>query len=73
VQLCIIRQSLPGSAANNKGWKRIDPRNLSQPFLPGSVVGECSMERAVTFRKLRKYRFGNCTLVTNLAEGNHRD
>ena len=42
----------------------------SNPCLPGSVVGECSMELKVTERKLRRYMFGNCTLVTNPQEGN---
>src|SRR5208283_3907646 len=52
------------------GVGRGDPRNLFQPCLPGSVVGECSMEWMVTSVKLRRYMLGNCTFVTNLSEGN---
>ena len=43
---------------------RGDPRNLIQPFLPGSVVGEASMQPLPGLRKLRKYMYGNCTFVT---------
>ena len=59
-------------ACPNAKVGRGDPRNLSQPFLPGSVVGECSMDLAVTNCKLLRYMLGNCTLVMARGEGNQR-
>ena len=46
---------------------RGDPRVPLQPYLPGSVVGGCSMRPARESRKLRRYR-GPCTLVTMSAK-----
>jgi hypothetical protein len=38
-------------------------------FHCGARMG--SMDAVASWRKLRRYRFGNCTLVINRAEGNH--